>query len=205
LRRARALGGYLDGPDGTKVQMKRQEFPYDIGIWQNVKQGMGTGNVLLWLWPLARTPRTSGLSFAVNGFEDPDTSWPPPDPDRMPRLHRPLDPSAAFTHRDGHVTDIDEVQAFKARQVQDFRRRQAQDPVLRRKPFHTRFGPETETEPQPVGSVDAEGSESGEEGWQDFGGNRLKDFGVDEDVEFYDEDDIPLSELMRRRKAKQSA
>lgn len=41
LRRARVLGGYLDGPDGVKVRIKRQEFPYDIGIWKNVKQGMG--------------------------------------------------------------------------------------------------------------------------------------------------------------------
>jgi len=41
LRRARVLGGYLDGPDGVKVRIERQEFPYDIGIWKNVKQGMG--------------------------------------------------------------------------------------------------------------------------------------------------------------------
>lgn len=41
LRRARVLGGYLDGPDGVKVRIKRQEFPYDIGIWKNLKQGMG--------------------------------------------------------------------------------------------------------------------------------------------------------------------
>ena len=45
LRRAKAMGGYLDGPDGMQVRIKRQEFPFDIGIWSNVKQGMGTGNV----------------------------------------------------------------------------------------------------------------------------------------------------------------
>jgi palmitoyltransferase len=45
LRRARAQGGYLDGPDGMKVRIKRQEYPYDIGIWSNIKQGMGTANV----------------------------------------------------------------------------------------------------------------------------------------------------------------
>ena len=33
LRRAKALGGYLDGPDGTKIRITKQEFPYDIGIW----------------------------------------------------------------------------------------------------------------------------------------------------------------------------
>ena len=41
LRRARHLGGYLDGPGGVKVRIKRQEFPYDIGIWANIKAGMG--------------------------------------------------------------------------------------------------------------------------------------------------------------------
>lgn len=45
VRRARYLGGYLDGPDGVRVRIVKQEFPYDIGIWQNIKQGMGTGNV----------------------------------------------------------------------------------------------------------------------------------------------------------------
>lgn len=41
LRRARHLGGYLEGPDGIKVRIKKQEFPYDIGIWENIKAGMG--------------------------------------------------------------------------------------------------------------------------------------------------------------------
>ena len=67
--RARKHGGYLDGPDGTKIRIKKQEFPYDIGIYENVKQGMG-GNPLLWLWPFAATPSIdSGLDFETNGFE----------------------------------------------------------------------------------------------------------------------------------------
>lgn len=41
LRRARHYGGFLDGPDGVKVHIKRQEFPYDIGVWANIKAGMG--------------------------------------------------------------------------------------------------------------------------------------------------------------------
>jgi palmitoyltransferase len=45
LRRAKTMGGYLDGPDGIQVRIKRQEFPFDIGIWANMKQGMGTANV----------------------------------------------------------------------------------------------------------------------------------------------------------------
>lgn len=45
VRRARVFGGWLESPDGNKVRIQKQEFPYDIGIWQNIKQGMGTGNV----------------------------------------------------------------------------------------------------------------------------------------------------------------
>ena len=69
VRRARALGGYLDGPDGVRVRIVKQEFPYDVGIWSNIKQGMGSG-LLTWLWPFAATPPyTSGLDFEDNAFE----------------------------------------------------------------------------------------------------------------------------------------
>lgn len=45
VRRSRVFGGYLQTPEGQRMRIARQEFPYDIGIWQNFKQGMGTGNV----------------------------------------------------------------------------------------------------------------------------------------------------------------
>ena len=41
VRRARYFGGYLDGPGGIRIHIKKQEFPYDIGIWGNIKAGMG--------------------------------------------------------------------------------------------------------------------------------------------------------------------
>lgn len=41
LRRARHFGGYLEASGGLKVRIKKQEFPYDIGIWDNIKAGMG--------------------------------------------------------------------------------------------------------------------------------------------------------------------
>lgn len=50
VRRARVLGGFLDGPDGTRVRIVQQEYPYDIGLWQNVVQGMGTANVCISLF-----------------------------------------------------------------------------------------------------------------------------------------------------------
>jgi palmitoyltransferase len=42
----------------------------------------------------------------------------------------------------------------------------------------------------------------GEEGWTNAEGDRLRDFGVDEDAELLAEEDVPLGELLRRRKAR---
>jgi palmitoyltransferase len=206
LRRARVFGGYLDGPDGIKVKIEKQEFPYDIGIWANFKQGMGSGNILSWFWPFTATPRSSGLEFEVNGFEDPSRSWPPPDPDRMPRLQRGLDPSQAFVYQQTPLSDYEEVQAFKKRQAEDLRRRQGGSGIIRRKPFYDRHTETTESS-QDVSDTDSQShsghSDSGEEGWRSPEGDRLRDYGVDEDAEFYDQDDIPLSELLRRRRGLQ--
>ena len=42
---------------------------------------------------------------------------------------------------------------------------------------------------------------AGEEAWKNSEGERLKDFGVDEDAEFYDgEDEIPLSRLLLHKR-----
>lgn len=200
LRRARVLGGYLDGPDGIRVKIVRQEFPYDIGIWNNVAQGMGSHNPLAWFWPFSYTPETNGLLFEENGFEDPGVSWPPPDPDRMPRTDRTLiaheDP---FTNKSQDLTPAEEIMAFKKRQQADFESRAEHYGVKRRRPFHERF---EQSVLDAAENENQEPGDSGEEGWQDTGGNRLKDFGVDEDAEFYDEDDIPIAELLRRRNAK---
>ena len=69
VRRAKVLGGYLDGPDGLKIRIVKHEFPYDVGIFSNVQQGMG-GNPLTWLWPFAATLRHyERFYFPTNGFE----------------------------------------------------------------------------------------------------------------------------------------
>ncbi|RMD42623.1 hypothetical protein DV735_g2490, partial [Chaetothyriales sp. CBS 134920] len=199
LRRARVLGGYLDGPDGMRVRISRHEFPYDIGIWENIRDSMGTSNILAWFWPLAASMKTDGLAFETNGFEEPGQVWPPPDPDRMPRLARNLDTKDAFVYHE-HPDTAAEVEAFKQRQAADLARRERANGVQRRKAFHQRFDSETA---QPVDDEyldDTAADLSGEEGWQDSGGNRLRDYGVEEDIEFYDEDDIPIAELLRRRR-----
>lgn len=136
VRRAKSRGGYLDGPDGIKIKIQKQEFPFDIGICANIKQGMGTGNIFAWFWPLSASPTSSGLVFETNGFEEPSCLWPPPDPDRIPRLRRaPASTSSSPKHyRDqwGHpqqeddvFSEVNDIQAFKMRQQADRQRQRA--------------------------------------------------------------------------------
>ncbi|KAF2674790.1 zf-DHHC-domain-containing protein [Microthyrium microscopicum] len=231
LRRARASGGFLDGPDGMKVRIKRQEFPYDIGIWANISQGMGTWNALAWFWPFSATPTLeSGLDYETNGFEDPAIGWPPPDPDRIPRLARNYEDNGCNRDSDDEFTTRRE---FRKRQAEDLKRWNASygrtrsssnatsyslsvppttvpaggtdsSPtplVKRRQPFHKRYDAEalkSNDTSNPDLFIDGDGE--GEEAWRNTEGERLQDFGVDEEAEFYDEDEISLAELLRRRR-----
>ncbi|KAJ5625464.1 hypothetical protein N7510_001773 [Penicillium lagena] len=202
IRRARVLGGYLDGPGGVRIHIKQQEFPYDIGIWANIKQGMGgSSNFISWFWPLAFTPnRSSGWDFEVNGFESPGVSWPPPDPDRIPlptsAKQEPQMPQIYASARE-------EVEAFQRRQSEDMKRQRPSEGVQRRKRFYDRYKElkddeeEREVSPERASAI---ASDEGEESWRNSEGERLRDFGVDEDVEFYDEEDIPLAVLIEQRK-----
>ena len=171
-----------------------------------------------WLNPLASTPSLqSGLSFQTNGFEDAGTTWPPPDPDRSYRRHAKALNTDAFTYQDSTLNDQETLAAFKARQ--------AADEVRRRKPFLERaeaslakqrveqwnggdddgyeFGDDASDAEDEMEEKFGNGGQEGEEGWRNSEGERLKDFGLDEDAEFYDEheDEVPLSELLARRTA----
>ncbi|KAH9879197.1 hypothetical protein J1614_002636 [Plenodomus biglobosus] len=218
LRRARHFGGYLEDAEGNRVRIKRQEFPYDIGVWANVVQGMGSSNPLSWFNPLAGTPSLgSGLAFETNGFEDEATMWPPPDPDRSFKTRVQAVNADAFTYQNSSLSNEDTLAAFK--------KRQAEDVIRRRQPFVERLEAKVQRETDVYedeedrleygdDASDAEedytvrgtshsGAREGEEGWRNSEGERLQDFGVDEDVEFYDEqdDEIPLKELLARRQA----
>ncbi|KAL5357321.1 DHHC palmitoyltransferase-domain-containing protein [Aspergillus floccosus] len=196
LRRARYYGGYLQGPGGIRVRIKKQEFPYDIGIWSNIKAGMGgSANIISWFWPLSRTPsRETGWDFEVNGFEDPHLSWPPPDPDRIPLPPRTETGSTVLE------TSYDGIQAFNQRKSDDMRRLAGMT-VQRRKRFHQRAQEELRGDnlTDQSESSDESDVQDGEEAWRNSEGERLRDFGVDEEIEFYDEEDIPLGVLMRQR------
>lgn len=160
---------------------------------------------------------TSGSSFEVNGFEgglldlrncvhvltsllDPLITWPPPDPDRIPRKAVPMNPDSAFIHLDHTASNQEQLEAFRKRQEQDLKRYQANtQSIQRRQPFHKRHeGMLPGGEPGCIQGGLVSRSD-GEEAWKNSEGDRLGDFGVDETVEFYDEDDIPLAELLLRR------
>ncbi|KAF1959098.1 zf-DHHC-domain-containing protein [Byssothecium circinans] len=229
VRRARHFGGWLEGGDGTKMRIKKQEFPYDIGIWANIVQGMGSANPINWLNPFSPTPSiSSGLSFPTNDFEDPTLSWPPPDPDRSYRRERLMKPShsssSGFVYAESDLSPQESIATFRARQEADV--------VRRRKPFVERVEAQMAkerlqgwlTEDAEDGEMSGgsdvddelaekegregrsrEGSWSGEEAWRNSEGERLKDFGLDEEVEFYDEqeadENMPLAQLLERRRA----
>lgn len=219
LRRAKVSGGYLDGPNGIKVKIVRQEFPYDIGIFQNFSQGMGV-HVLLWLWPFAKTQSTaSGLQFGTNGFEgkvgmpsteiakksntpDPWTSWPPPDPDRVLRQMREPDLDQATSHEQDQMSNQDYLEAFRQRQRLDLRRFEKIPPlIVRRRPFHERKDVCEDDENIQDGQFQTTRNPGdGEEAWRNGEGDRLDDFGVDESVEFYDEDDLPIAMILQQQK-----
>lgn len=76
-------------------------------------------------------------------------------------------------------------------------------PIQRRKRFHDRFNENKAKERLSKSESDFSDDEEvqdGEEGWKNSEGDRLRDFGVDEEAEFYDEEDIPLGILMQRRR-----
>jgi palmitoyltransferase len=84
-------------------------------------------------------------------------------------------------------------------------RRLAGMEVQRRKRFHQRaqgelHGNDLTDQSESSGEGDVE---DGEEAWRNSEGERLRDFGVDEEIEFYDEEDIPLGVLMRQRAERQ--
>lgn len=116
----------------------------------------------------------------------------------------------------------DEVAAFRARQEMDLRRRTGTSGVI------GELGADEELEDLSYDYVDGDSDSGsaydddddddvgttrpvpgrpwyeqgidGEPGWTNAEGDRLRDFGVDEDAED-DDEDVPLGELLRRRKA----
>ena len=112
----------------------------------------------------------------------------------MPRKSISFDSDVAFTYPGHFRTEQERLEAFKVRQQVDLDSMQSS--VSRRRRFHKRY-----IEGGNKGTYDRTPTDSGEEGWRTSEGDRLEDFGVDEEAEFYDEDDIPLALLLERKKS----
>lgn len=194
LRRARPKGGFLPGPDGQQIRITRQEFPWDVGIFANIAQAMGSANPLVWFWPLAANLSLyGGLTFPDNGHEEPGITWPPPDPDKMAaRNYRRPDPSAQpFMH------DMDR-DAFRQRQQSDQLRQRYTYPE-KEVPGCGEISTDVDYYADNMPSEDdPDDDTTAYKTWRNNEGESLGDLGVDEDTEARDEDDIPLAELLRR-------
>jgi palmitoyltransferase len=199
VERARKNGGWVYTRGGQKMRIESQEFPYDIGVWKNLVQGMGTWNVLMWFMPFGGAPRIDDAGgYEVNGFEDEDKVWPPPDPEKLGRAWKPTDAIPGGDMKGFSYATLDEHrEAFRKRQEADYERQ--------KRGFDSQVASGFKNEVMDLIDEEAEdGYESengadvpGNETWTNAEGETLGDFGVDED-----EDDIPLGELIRRRKAR---
>lgn len=94
------------------------------------------------------------------------------------------------------------METFRQRQVADLKRFQKDaTPTVRRLPFYDRYEGSSQQAERPSQQLDStDGTNCGEEGWRDPEGDRLDDFGVDELVEFYDEDDLPLATILQQQR-----
>ena len=125
-------------------------------------------------------------------------SWPPPDPDRLHNtaIVSPSDPSS-------FSSDHDYVEAFRSRQSKDQGRLPpGSEGTLDQRQVYQTYNNHHRRPNYPMSA--ARKSNHGGQAWRDSEGDQLKDFGVDEEIDFYDEDDIPLAELLRRRKGRDS-
>lgn len=190
-----------------------QVFPYDVGIWENLVAAFGYQFFLpLWFNPLARSPTVgarkpvpgvrgglvAGLEWEVNGFENPDLVWPPKDPEKMQ------------LERSGIVSILQDpgemdVGAFRRRQAQDLKRWE-RGPVRAPPTRIPNYGIMSVESIAPMedsilvrdGDGDGDGDDD-DDGWRNEDGERLADYGVDEEVEDEDED-VPLAILVRRKR-----
>jgi palmitoyltransferase len=215
VRRARANGGYVNAPGGTKIRVDAQEFPFDVDVWTNFKAGLGTMNPLSWINPLARTPPLEhGLENEHNEIDHITMPWPPPDPESLPRKARSnIVHDSGFTYQDSPFDDVQNVAEFRKRQDADLLRQRAQYQRGMRDTGVDDDDGELLQDTDNEESSDEEELQPWERSWTNIEGETLADFGVDEYADggvVYratqepvtdDDDNIPLAEFLRRNKA----
>ncbi|KAK3694931.1 palmitoyltransferase pfa4-like protein [Podospora appendiculata] len=227
---------FWDGGDGVQAQLQIEavEFPYDIGVFANMAQAMGSRNPLAWFVPFAGGPvvgrsppgKGPGWEWEENGFNDRTGMWPPPDPDKLRRARVGWPGAAARVAADEGVamrareTPQETLAGFARRQEADLRRRVVPQPRRREREdniFAELEELDDEVPPRGVGSEENDYAWEGRPAWTNSEGDSLWDYGVDEDAELPeppttgipqpgggsdtdDDDNIPIAELIRRRK-----
>ena len=200
------------GPGGKKIRFEKIEFPYDIGFFANMAQAMGTANVLMWFFPFAGSPKVGehgkgpGWTWPENGFNRETGMWPPPDPDKIRRAARDL-PAARHSYeqelREMELDPEERKRAFKERQERDLKRRRLLVAELEEVDDYDMVD---DKDVHDGAEPPAERGFDGAKGWTNSDGDRLRDYGVDEEAEggtiddAEQDDDVPLGELLRRRK-----
>ena len=71
--------------------------------------------------------------------------------------------------------------------------------AYRRRPFHERYT--DGKSPAPNEDTPIASAVAGEESWRNSEGERLEDYGVDEVVDFYDEEEVPLGQLLEQKRS----
>ncbi|KAI0809832.1 DHHC palmitoyltransferase-domain-containing protein [Xylaria sp. FL0064] len=249
-----------DGDAAPRSMVDPVEFPYDIGVFANMAQAMGSTNPLYWLLPFAGGPRIArlpsnitpedlvamldgakagaaklgtGWYYEENGMNDREGMWPPVDPEKVrnARLWRQRRREEEQYRReqmqglrnptlpDMGLSPEEEKEAFRRRQERDLQRwRGARDDIMRE------LEEIPDTSPYAPGRYDL--SSKGKSRWVNADGEHLGDYGVDEDAEFdedyvydrrgqdvrddhtshviidHDDEEVPLAELIRRRKVR---
>jgi palmitoyltransferase len=188
------------GPDGEKVRFERLEFPYDIGFFANMAQAMGTRNVLWWFFPFAGNPTIakdgegSGWTWEENGFNRIEGLWPPPDPEKLRRAARGWPAGNR-----NYAEELRQANMSSSEYKAEFLKRQADD-EKRKKHLMAELEEVDDFDMYDDEEYDRDFNEG--LGWVNSDGDRLRDYGVDEEESAAEEadDDVPLAELIRRRK-----
>ncbi|KAF4589388.1 Palmitoyltransferase PFA4 [Ophiocordyceps camponoti-floridani] len=197
-------------PGVNKARVERVEFPYDIGLFSNMAQAMGTCNILLWLFPFSGNPQVAddgqgiGWTWEENGFNRKEGMWPPQDPDKIRRVAAPWHASRLQQEaqlQDEHLSPEQRKQAFRERQDLDEERKRL---LLQELEEFDDYGLDITRDRHKHQST----------AWINSDGERLHDYGVDEETEDADaptsrkggrdsDEDLPLAELLRRRRVNQ--
>ncbi|KAF3087412.1 Palmitoyltransferase [Orbilia oligospora] len=218
--------------------VRRQLYPFDIGIYSNICLFMN-GGVFTWWFPFLPNRAIGeggtggnggGLRYEVNGFEKTWLSWPPPDPEKFginERRHMQKEMEGGPWTTGEY--DVSDVSAFRRRQREDMKRRGYQKGDDDKDDYASEGeegGRDMNNYKRDEDLLDSylDSTAGGYEGrgiegtyydekkrqeeikkkWRNEEGERLADYGVDEDADVLDdEDSVPLAELLRRRREKE--